>query len=118
MRRLFGLVLATIVVLALFAPAAVAAASPTASSRDAAPILLAQGSSESGAEPGSLAPGPDPRGPNASDNPAAPVDYEKPVIWAGSMIFLALGLLGAAGFAAAYLFFVVRPRRSAAAGHR
>ena len=110
MRRLLGFAFATILVLATFAPVAVAAASPGGG----APVVLAQ--SEGATQPAETGPGPEPKGPDATDNPAAPMNYKKPVIWAGSMIFLALALLGAAGFVAAYLFFIVRPRRSTAAG--
>ena len=107
MRRTTGVLLASLLAVLLLVPATTAAADEPPSPDT---VVLAI---EGGA--GVEAPGPAPRGPNATDNPAAPREYEANYLWGASVGILVLTVLGIAFVAALYLVLVVRPRRRAAA---
>lgn len=109
MRRLIGLVLASTLVLATLLPLSAASATPASTDTlaETAAVLALE------AEPGAEAPGPEPAPPNATDNPAAPDEYERPWIWAVSVILLAAAVIGLAVGGGLYWLLVVRPRQSA-----
>lgn len=104
-RRLFAPLLSVVVVASLLMPAAALAAPAPGQ------VVLA---AEPGGE-GGEAPGPEPAGPNETDNPAAPPDYEANFLWGAAVGLLALMLLGAIALAGLYWLLVVRPKRSDAA---
>lgn len=107
-RRLLAPLLSVVVALTLCAPAAAVAAPASA-----AVVLAAEGGG-GGAE-GEHAPGPDPMPADATENPAAPKDYEANFLWGAAVGLLALTLLGALALAGLYWLLVVRPKQQDAA---
>lgn len=107
-RRIFGLLLSVATVVACLLPVVAATAAPGESA-----VVLA---AETGGEEGE-APGLDPAGPNETDNPAAPEDYEANFLWGAAVGLLALTILGAVALGGLYYVQVVRPRKTDAASH-
>lgn len=104
-RRLLAPLLSLVVALTLVAPGA-ALAAPTSS-----PVVLA---AESGGE-GEQGPGPEPMPADATENPAAPDDYEANFLWGAAVGLLALMILGAVAVGGLYWLLVVRPKQQDAA---
>lgn len=101
-RRLAGLLLPAILLVALALPAASAAAAPTETST----LLLATEAGE-----GEGLPGPEPSDPDAEGNEAAPQDYEVNFLWGAGVGLLFLMVLGAIALGVLYFLLVVRPQR-------
>lgn len=107
-RRSVGLLLSVATALLFVLPATVATAAPAPSA-----IVLA---AETGGE-GGQAPGPEPAGPDDTENPAAPEDYEANFLWGAAVGLLALTILGAVALGGLYYLLVVRPKKADAANH-
>lgn len=109
MRRLaLGLLLPAMLFATLVLPATAATATVTNSHDDV--VLLA---TEAGNEP---LPGRTPRGPNASDNPNPPKDYQANFLW-GAGVGLAVLVIGLVLLIAGlYYLLVKRPAQRATAG--
>lgn len=99
-RRLFGLLPCAVLAVVLLLPAT-AAAAPAPQ-----PVLAVE------VEEGGEAPGPDPAPPDATDNPAAPTDYEANFLWGAAVGLLVLMVLGAVALGGMYYLMVARPRRT------
>ncbi len=108
MRRLPPVVLATLVAALLLVPAPAAlAASPS----DAAPAVA--GGSDVvvlAAEGGGELQGPEPRGPNDTENSNAPKEYEPPFLINAAVGLTALLLLLVLGLGGLYWLLVQRPK--------
>lgn len=101
-RRLFAPLLSVVVVASLLLPGIA-----LASTAEDHAVLAAEPAGEGGE-----APGPEPAGPDETDNPAAPADYEANFLWGAAVGLLALMILGALALAGLYWLLVVRPKRS------
>lgn len=101
--RLLRLLVAVPLLLGVMS-AAVATAAP--------PLVLAAEGTDTGAEvEEELEPGPAPMGPDATDNPAAPADYEANFLWGAAAGLLVITLLGAIGLGLLYYLLVWRPKQ-------
>lgn len=104
MRRLPSVVLATLLAALLLVPATAAVATPSAPAAAEVLVLAADG----GGEPA----GPEPRGPNESDNTNAPADYEPPFLINAAVGLAALLVLLVVGLGGLYWLLVQRPRQA------
>ena len=84
----------------LFVAVGPAAGAPT-------PVVLAVEGGGEDAEPL----GPEPMPANATENPAAPTDYESNFLWGAAVGLLVLTVFAVLGVAGLYYLLVVRPRQ-------
>lgn len=101
-RRLAGLLLPAILLVALVLPATSAVAAPA----ETTTLLLATEAVE-----GEELPGPEPSEADAEGNEAAPVPYEANFLWGAGVGLFFLMVLGALALGAMYFLLVVRPQR-------
>lgn len=106
MRRLLGLVLPALLAVSLLLPATAAAAADDVAST--ALVLATE------ADPGATAPGRDPMPVDATENPAAPAEYEPPFLIGAAWGLLALVLFLGVALAGLYFLLVVRPAQKSA----
>lgn len=116
-RRHAGLVLSALIAALLLLPAA-AALAVTAAHADTVVLAVEQAPEEPGAEP--TQPGLEPGGPDDTENPAAPVEYESNFLWGAAIGLLVLVVLGLGAVGGLYWLLVVRPsqREDAKSGRR
>lgn len=107
MRRLLGLVLPALLAVALLLPATAATASEAAA--PAALVLAVE------SDPDAPAPGLSPMPADATENPAAPEEYEAPFLWGAAVGLLALTLFLALTLGGLYYLLVHRPAQKKAA---
>ena len=105
MRRLPSVVLATLLAALLLVPATAAFAAPSAPAAADVLVLAAEGG---GGEPA----GPEPLGPNATENTNAPADYEPPFLINAAVGLTALLVLLVVGLGGLYWLLVQRPRQA------
>ena len=91
--------------LTLAVVAALSVAGPAVA--DTGPVVLAAEGGGEGEEP----PGPDPMPADATENPAAPTDYEANFLWGAAVGLLVLTLFAVLGVGGLYYLLVVRPRQ-------
>lgn len=105
MRRLPSVVLATLLAALLLVPAAASAAPVT----DVAAVEVVLAAEGGGGEPQ----GPEPMGPDESENSFAPADYEPPFLINAAVGLAALLVLTVVGLGGLYWLLVQRPRQDA-----
>ncbi|MFP5308251.1 MAG: hypothetical protein ACLGIR_01585 [Actinomycetes bacterium] len=100
-RRLAGILLPALLVVAVLLPATAAVAAPEPEVESAAIVLAVEEIGEN--------PGPDPN----LDNDFAPADYEANFLWGAAVGLLVLIFLGAGALGGLYWLLVVRPKQRA-----
>ena len=105
MRRLLSVVIATLLAALLLAPATAAFADVAPADDGAVTVLAAEGG-----EQGPL--GPEPRGPNDTENSNAPSEYEPPFLINAAVGLTALLVVTVLGLGGLYWLLVQRHRTS------